>query len=201
MVWAGIVALFTVPFVHLVVWSFRLRAGLIWLGAFTGGLVGFVAILPLMFQLPRIAATTEAWYVLMVLAVGPGLATVLGQLGGAVGGRTAAKLAIELAEQHQRLLSVRWRRESARSPGEDGGITAESHESQFQFRIAHLLWLGVWLSLLLTLIRLSGIPYEFILPLLLGWLVFQAATLWIGWQLVRHLGTWSTRRRSFHRST
>jgi hypothetical protein len=43
-----------------------------------------------------------------------------------------------------------------------------------------MLWIFVWFSLLLSVIRLSGIPFEFALPLLVGWLVYQAATLYCG---------------------
>ena len=74
-------------------------------------------------------------------------------------------------------------------------VTAASGEdaaasTRLQFRTIHMLWVGVWVSLLLTLIRLSGIPYELILPMLLGWGVFQAATLLAGTLLVRRFGPW-----------
>ena len=199
--WASIVTIVTLPAVHLVAWSLRLQTGLVWLGAFSGGLVGFVAFSPLKMDLPNGTSSQQLWEAITVLAVGPGLTTILGQLGGAFGGRKAAKRAIELAEQYERLMAVGWRRESARSEVEGAEMPALAHEPQYQFRIAHLLWVGVWLSLLLTVIRLAGIPYEFILPLLLGWLVFQAATLWIGWQLVRQVGPWWTRRGTIRRST
>jgi hypothetical protein len=58
---------------------------------------------------------------------------------------------------------------------------------RFRFRIIHLLWLSVWLSLLLAAIRLSGIPYELILPLLLVWTIYQAAILRVGGWLLPHL--------------
>jgi hypothetical protein len=56
-----------------------------------------------------------------------------------------------------------------------------------QFGTRHLLWIAAWLSLLLSIIRLSGVPFEFALPLLAGWVVYQGATLWIGGRLARRL--------------
>ena len=54
----------------------------------------------------------------------------------------------------------------------------------FSFGIRHLLVISVWISLLLTAIRLSGLDFVFVLSLLVGWSVYQAATLWIGGLLV-----------------
>ncbi|HMO66691.1 MAG TPA: hypothetical protein PKE47_15970 [Verrucomicrobiota bacterium] len=54
----------------------------------------------------------------------------------------------------------------------------------------------VWLALLLTVIRLSGIQFELILPVLVAWLVYQAATLYCGWQLFTKLLPWWSRRRA-----
>jgi hypothetical protein len=199
--WASIATIVTLPVVHLIAWSLRLRTGLVWLGAFSGGLVGFVAVLPLVMDLPDMASSQRVWQAITMLAVGPGLTTILGQIGGALGGRLAARRATVRTETHRSLVAIGWRRDPLRSAERGDGRPGKLHEPQFHFRIAHLLWIGVWMSVLLAVIRLSGIPYEFILPMLLGWLIYQAATLWIGWQLVRQLGPWWIRRRPIRRST
>ena len=68
---------------------------------------------------------------------------------------------------------------------------------RFRFRTIHLLWLGVWLSLLLTVIRLSGIPFELILPILLVWLAYQVATLALGsWLLLQAADAWRGGRQN-----
>jgi hypothetical protein len=60
-----------------------------------------------------------------------------------------------------------------------------------------MLWLGLWLSLLFTVIRLSGIAYELFLPILLAWLLFQATTLLAGGLIGRHLAPrWHAWRQS-----
>jgi hypothetical protein len=51
-------------------------------------------------------------------------------------------------------------------------------------------------SLLLTLIRLSGVDFTFALELLVAWTLYQTATLWLivvvaGWHW-----QWKTRRKS-----
>ena len=57
----------------------------------------------------------------------------------------------------------------------------------------------MWLSVLLTLIRLVGIPFELILPLLGGWIIYQAFTLYLGSFLVEWLGAkWQAGRQPFH---
>jgi hypothetical protein len=94
------------------------------------------------------------------------MTTVLGQIGGALGGKRALQRAV-----------------------------IETGQPQFRFRIAQLLWAGVWISLLLTAIRLTGIQPQLILTALVGWLACAAATLVIGGWLVRQLGPWWARRR------
>jgi hypothetical protein len=66
-----------------------------------------------------------------------------------------------------------------------------------RFQIRHLLWITVWVALMLMAIRFSGIAFELILPVLLGWLVYQAATLYVGGRLMRRIGpTWFPRKAS-----
>ena len=73
--------------------------------------------------------------------------------------------------------------------------SSETHEPRLQFRIHHLLWISVWCSLLLTAIRLGGIPFGYVLPLVAGWVVYQSATMWLGGKLVHTLADWRTRRQ------
>jgi hypothetical protein len=64
--------------------------------------------------------------------------------------------------------------------------------------LRHMMWLIVWLSLLLSVIRLSGIPFKYVVPLLAGWLLYQWLTLRVGGLLVTNLGprwiAWRSRR-------
>ena len=50
--WSGFVTAVTLPVIYLFVWSLKLRASIVWLGAFSGGLVGFIAALPLSLSMP-----------------------------------------------------------------------------------------------------------------------------------------------------
>ena len=60
------------------------------------------------------------------------------------------------------------------------------------------MWLIVWISLLLSVIRLSGIPFEYVLPLVAGWIVYQWLTLRVGWRLAQWLGPkWTAWRHRF----
>ncbi len=179
LVWSALVTAVTLPFANLFAWSMTLRCSVVGWGAFCGGLVGFTAVLPFMFSIHWQAGFTEFWQVVLILLLGPGLATVMGQLGGAWGGwrvgsydRAIARAAVEAPYDGPESSATTL----------DNGEVATAHAG-FQFRIRHLLWIAVWLSLLLTLIRLSGIPYAFVVPLVLGWCAFQVATLWLGARL------------------
>jgi hypothetical protein len=131
-----------------------------------GGLVGFAAILPFVLRTP-LASGANATDIALIALLGPCLTTVIGQLGGAWGGRQSAG-----------------RQPSVSEPTSASEVPSEP---MLQFRIRHLLWLTVWISLLLTSIRLSGIPFGLLLPVLLAWLVFQAGTLMCGWFFVRRI--------------
>jgi hypothetical protein len=223
--WSSIVTLITLPFVYGFVRSLQLRGGCVWCGAIWGGLVGFVAVLPiaLTFIDGAMRAAVPHWPLLLMFAAGPGLTTILGQLGGAWGGLRAAR---------QRWLEVQWAAriaayggsreldqsrdastecvapygtelglKVASAPAGDDNrsaqVVAGHSESnappRFQFNIRHLLWITVWLSLLLTTIRLSGIPFEYVLPLLVLWLCYQSATLYVGTRIVRRWDRWWAR--------
>jgi hypothetical protein len=194
LLWTGVVIAVTLPLVHLVVRSMKLRNSLVWLGAFCGGLVAFMAVLPVALLIPLMFNTRSALAALVMLASGPGTATVVGQLGGALGGRRAAKRIEAKMEVRRSLVAIGWRLPTARDKDHDESMMADANRSAFRFRTVHLLWVSVWLSLLLTVIRLSGIPYQLILPVLTGWLVYQAATLWIGSMLAKKLGPWRVAR-------
>lgn len=189
LVWTNVVVVATLPAVLLVVWSLGMRGSIVGFGAFWGGLVGFVAVLPFLLALP------VADELIVSLAAGPALTTVLGQVGGAWGGRRA----LGRIDWYQRdlarasVVDVVKPSEPARCIPAIGD--ASRTRFRFQFGIRHLMWTAVWLSVLLSVVRLLGLPFEFVLPLLGGWLAYQAATLWIGAILARRWGPWWAARR------
>jgi hypothetical protein len=199
--WSGIVSIFTLPVLHLIVWSLTLRINLVRLGAFAGGLVGFIAVLPMTISVSSRLVTGYALQAVLGLFMGPGIATIVGQFGGARGGRRAewqveAKMASRRALARIGRLRPRRMGELRADDGAeefDDGIDVP----RFRFRTIHLLWLGVWVSLLLTIIRMSRIPFELILPVLLVWMVFQAATLALGnWLLPRVTAAWQSEQQN-----
>src|SRR3954447_16321823 len=86
LLWASVVCLVILPLVYLFVLSLQLRGSLIRLGAFAGGLVGFVAVVPFLWGEYSPARGSSWPELIFLLLVGPGLTTILGQLGGAWGG-------------------------------------------------------------------------------------------------------------------
>ena len=84
--WVLVVSLVTTPVYYLFLWSMRLRASYVWLGATLGGLVGFVAVFLFAFVMFIEQPFNDPWGTLIVLVLGPGLTTVFGQVGGAWGG-------------------------------------------------------------------------------------------------------------------
>jgi hypothetical protein len=202
LVWSAIVTFVTMPLVYLFVRSLRLRGNLIWFGAVWGGLIGFLAVFPLPMTMMGAAihgpTFDDLLPVAIVLAIGPGLTTIVGQLGGAWGARRAIEA--RSAKNWAATLAAAGGWGDVVQPAPDGsGKDAESPADEapgrFQFGIRHLLWITVWASLLLSLIRLSGIPFQFVLPLLIGWLVYQSATFYFGSRLLRRLGPWWSARR------
>jgi hypothetical protein len=179
LVWTNVVVVVTLPAVLLVAWSLSLRGSIIGCGAFWGGLVGFVAVVPFMFMVPF------GDNLVISLAMGPVLTTVLGQLGGAWGGRRALQR-IGWYERAIREASTELQCDDFARAGEQ--LEIGDTQARFQFGIRHLLWTVVWLSLLLSLIRLLGIPFDIAMPMLVGWVVFQAGTLWVGGWLLRSMG-------------
>jgi hypothetical protein len=159
--WSGIATLVVMPIFYLFVKSLKWRADFVTLGAICGGLVGFLSVLPFML-FPLVAARGEMQVaaLLLVFTMGPAATTVLGQLGGAWGAQRSDRLKDEA---------------DVLSPASE----REAHP-YIQFSLRHMIWITAWVCLLLTLIHLSQFPFEFILPMLAGWLVFQTGTLTAG---------------------
>jgi hypothetical protein len=178
LVWTNVVVVVTLPFVLLIVWSLRVRGSIVWLGAFWGGLVGFAAVLPFMF----IGGIGNE--LVTAILLGPALTTVIGQLGGAWGGRRALGR-IDWYERALRRASVEELLTGApRDETEPIADGRPPRPARFQFRIRHLMWTAVWLSVFLSLIRLLGIPFELAMPALGAWFVYQAGTLSLGWLIM-----------------
>jgi nitrate reductase NapE component len=188
--WTGLVAVLTLPTVYLVAWSLQLQVNIVRIGAFAGGLVGFVCLLPAARANPWMkGGTGDLMEIAIFITLGPVLTTVMGQLGGAWGGSKSrecgpTRTGSEVDSPADRI-----------GPAEDSKPAENLSRSRIQFGIRHLLWVSVWLSLLLALIRGCGIPFQLILPLLFVWFLFQAATLWIGGPLMERWVRWRERRR------
>jgi hypothetical protein len=195
MIWTALLSTITLPIVYLFVRSLKLRGSLVWLGAICGGLVGFLSVLPLILGLHLMNGLRDLWALLVILPLGPGLATITGQIGGAWGGRKAA----ESIESYYGLAAATTldRADNQTAPDRlEAAGAIDGHDRRLQFGLRHLLWLIVWLSLLLSIVRLSGIPFQFVLPVLAGWLIYQAITLYIGYLIIRKLSPWWTTRRA-----
>jgi hypothetical protein len=197
--WTGVLSIITLHVVYAVVRSLKLHGSLVSLGAVAGGLIGFIAVLPLTVCLPWIVGPGDFWTLVIGLPLGPGLATVLGQAGGAWGALRASR---HLANYYNTLAT------SSPSPVDEVADTVLAHddlaarelEGHWQFGLRHLMWLMVWLSVLLSIIRLSGVSFSYAIPLLAGWSLYQWATLRIGRRLALRLGRWWVDRRA-RRST
>jgi hypothetical protein len=158
--YASFVSIFALSLVTLAAASLELRIRSVPYGAFCGGLIGFLCTSPLL-----LAESVDDNPIGAILVA---LATVVGQMGGAWGGmRTpyTAPLVEELIEPEQ------------------------FKRPRFQFQIRQLLWVCVWLSLLLTVIRITGLPMGYLVVVLMVWLLFQACTLAAGFAMAKHCGT------------
>lgn len=196
--WAVVVAAVTLPIVYLFVWSLRIRGSAVWLGAFCGGLVAFLATLPMIvFLTGEVFSDADVlWPLVMMLLFGPGLATVVGQIGGAWGGNLAAMHQARMCGHTASVATFGSSMPANLSaPESELAVSEGDPPPRLQFRIHHIMWIALWLSVLLTVIRLCGVPFELMLPLILGWSLYQAATLWIG----SRLGEWSEIWRPWRR--
>lgn len=189
---AVFVAGLTLPIVFLILRSLRVMARPATVGAFLGGLVGFIATVPAVL-VTRAEASGDWRIVAIAVALGPGLATIFGQIGGAWGGWKARAVPGHSDPGNKRT--------SCDAPH---GAASSVHvgpqrpaHPAFQFDIRQLLWMAFWLSLLMSVIRLLGVPFEVAIPLLVGWTIYQFATLAAGAYLVRRLRPWwAARQRS-----
>ncbi len=187
-VWAAIASALTLPVVYLFVRSLKLRGFIVPFAAVCGGLVGFVAVLPMTLSLPHTLGFSEIWAVAIGLALGPALTTLLGQIGGAWGGGRAAYYAQRVREATAAITAVLDQYVENSAPRAAENRHSVETQPRLQFRIVHMLWIFLWLSLVLSAIKLSGIPFEFVLPLLAGWFVYQLATLRVAIFVARFLG-------------
>ena len=168
----------TAPVVGSFVKSLQLQVSLSSIGAVWGGTIGFLAVMPMTVAIvDQVNKSGGTLNVFGVVILGPGLATIAGQLGGAWGAKRAL-------QNNERELPKQW------------PIEANSESKHLRFGIRHLLWITLWSSLLLALIRLSGAAFQYVLPPLAGWLAYQTATLFLGRRIARRIGPWWTRRRA-----
>jgi hypothetical protein len=175
MAWAGIACLVTLPVFYLFVRSLKLQANFLWLSAVGGGLVGLLAVLPIVVSLFLESAVGPMEFGI-VFGIGPGLTTILGQIGGARGARRS----IHQAGEHV-----------------CESLGAATDGPFLQFSIRHLLLISFWVSVLLTVIRLCQLPAVATLVLFAVWALYQTATLWFGWWIVFRLAPrWRARRNS-----
>jgi hypothetical protein len=81
-------------------------------------------------------------------------------------------------------------------PADCDPLAVSEVEGHWQFGLRHMMWLIVWFSVLLSVIRLSGIAFSYAIPLLVGWTLYQWVTLQIGRRLALRLGPWWVARRA-----
>jgi hypothetical protein len=175
--WTGGALAAAFPIVYLVVRTIGLRVEPIWLGAFTGGFTAAMAFAPFLSIVREVNFGDEIKEFSWLLAIGPGLATIVGQIGGAMGGWWSG-----------------WSARRSALAGKDGeeapdqcGSADSSEGKTLRYRISHLLWIAVWLSAALSVIRLTGLPIGPVLAFIVGWFFYQALTLAIGWAIVTQL--------------
>lgn len=188
MIWAGIVNACITHLLHAVIRSLELRPTVILYGAFKGGLVGFLSVLPLGYFVHTPIVPMSEWA--GPLLFGPCLATIVGQAGGAWGGRKANWYERAIASSQVAAVG-----REVTFVDEHAARSSNVARVHFRFGVRHMLWVTTWLSVLLALIRLAGIPFYISLAILFGWLLFQSLTLWLGGVLVRWLGPWWIQRR------
>jgi len=166
-----------------------LRGSIVRLAAFCGGFVGFVAVLPFL-AMAMFEVSQEWLHTAISILAGPCFATVLGQLDGAQGGAV-----IKRSEREVPRIVVGHRGVPIQTRAGHSNEDAQS-ATPFQFGVRHLLVIGVWASLLLTAIRLSGLSFRFAFVLLMGWVVYQSVTLWLVVLLTEQFGRWRIQHQS-----
>jgi hypothetical protein len=170
LMWASLVSIAVLPFVYFFVRSLGMRGGIVRLAAFSGGLVGFVAVMPL-FLIVLFELHQNWWQTATAALAGPALTTVIGQVGGACGGRRVGWYEEAVA----RAAIGKGGQPAAASVGDSNDPGSPSP---------------------VRLIRLSGFDFSFALGLLLTWAVYQTVTLSLASMLGRRIGRWRVRRQS-----
>lgn len=193
--WVGMIAAVTLPILHLVVRSLELKISFARLGAFAGGFLVFIATLPISLDWPQMQRNFGWKEVARVMLMGPAVATIVGQIGGAYGGLRASRRAEDQREIRRRLVQLGWRQATSNSQSPDPGESSVNNNRPWlQFRTVHLLWAVAWISVVPTVIRLVGLRFETVLPVIFGWLLYQSLTLWLGGIAAGRLAPWWARR-------
>jgi hypothetical protein len=63
LIWTSFVTFLTLPVAYVIAWSLKLRGSIVTWGAFCGGLIGFVAVLPFMLRLLSDNDLSEFWQI------------------------------------------------------------------------------------------------------------------------------------------
>ena len=156
---ATLATLVVLPIAYLVIRSLKLRGSIIWLGAFCGGLAGFTAVIGLMISLHMFQELSDGPGMALALLIGPAVTTVLGQIGGAWGGYRATKRDLWY-ERAVAMASVAKTSVPIVEPTHSDTAMPPERKPRLQFGIRHLLWFMVWFSLLLSIVRVSGIRFS-----------------------------------------
>lgn len=134
------------------------------LAALAGGATGFLITIPWLWE--TAVHSGPGWHYIALL-LGPGLATLFGQVGGC------------------------WWLTPPGSLDESESATPERSSSiGLRFEIRHLLVITAWLAVFLAALKLTGAATPSVIGTLLVWLVFQAGTLPVALKFVR----WRWRR-------
>jgi hypothetical protein len=170
---AGVAGLGIIPLLAIIRRSLRMRPKPIVLGAVGGGLTGFVTTAMLLLSGPAMDG-------LPGFLRGPGIATIFGQIGGALGGYWVIRTqpnALQLTDSHDPV-------------------------GRFRFGIYEPLVLFVWVSIFLAGLRLKGIDLKIACVASVVWLVYQTATFLAGWFFCGRIWPWLRHRlRVRNRST
>ncbi len=173
---------------YLIARSLWLEVSVIWLGAIVGGAAGFTTIAMVALAVVGSFGGPNVSAVLLAAALGPCLATVFGQAGGAWGAWQSKPGAADAAW----IDAVAAADARRHGPGTDSSPAGTT--TLFQFNLRQLLWMTVWASLLFAGAAATGAPLV-VLAVVGIWLVYQTATLFVGAKLLRLVARWRTARR------
>lgn len=171
--WSSVFAIAALAVLTLFNWTMRGGLTPTFASGFAGGIAGFFFTWMIWEQLEP-----NDFHPILLTCIGPGLATVMGQFGGA-----------RAAQLRDPLLSSNWN-----APEEMAG---EQANSRHQFSLRQIFVFTAWLCVLLSLMRLFGEIRPRVLGLIAVWFVYQAITLTF---ILRWLLPWWDRiRRRRHR--